>query len=188
MKIAYILFNGITWLDLIGIYDPISRLKTMKYLPDLDWDLCSFENEISDNFGLMVSPQKIKQSLEFYDIIIVPGGLGTRTLRLENDFIAWLQTAQNAKFKISICTGSLLLGAAGFLKNRKATTNFQEYETLAPYCSEVLSGRIVEDRDVITAGAVSCSLDLGLYLCKKWAGIEAMKEIRKRMDYFPSEF
>jgi transcriptional regulator GlxA family with amidase domain len=77
----------------------------------------------------------------------------------------------------------LILGAAGFLNGKKATTNYQEYETLKPYCKEVLKNRIVEDENIITAGAVSSSIDLGLYLCGKWAGENAKNEIRKRMDY-----
>ena len=183
MKLAYIIFNGITWLDLIGIYEPLSKLKSNKYLPDLDWDICSFTETAEDIFGLSIKPTKIKASLENYDAIIVPGGFGTRQLQHDPGFIKWIQTAQNAPYKISICTGSLILGAAGFLKNKKATTNYNEYEAIRPYCKEVLTDRIVEDGDVITAGAVSASIDLGLYLCNKWSGAEASEEIRKKMDY-----
>jgi transcriptional regulator GlxA family with amidase domain len=183
MKIAYIIFDGITLLDFIGIYDPISRLQSLNYLPNLTWDICSFTNSVSDNFGLEIKPTKIRESLEDYDAIIIPGGFGTRELQFDGDFIEWIKTATNTKYKISICTGSLILGAAGFLNGKKATTNYQEYETLKPYCKEVLKNRIVEDENIITAGAVSSSIDLGLYLCGKWAGENAKNEIRKRMDY-----
>jgi len=183
MKIAYITFNGITWLDFIGVYDPISRLKSLNYLPDLTWDICSYSENAKDNFGLEIKSTKIKSPLIDYDVIIIPGGHGTRHLQFDKDFITWIQTANKAAYKISICTGSLILGAAGFLKNKKATTNYQEYEALKPYCKEVLPDRIVEDNNVITAGAVSASIDLGLFLCNKWAGQEAAQEIRKRMDY-----
>src|SRR5678816_4958805 len=114
MKIAYIIFNGVTWLDLIGVYDPVSRLKSMNYIPDLTWDICSYTGNAKDNFGLEVIPHTIKQPLSGYDAIIVPGGFGTRQLLLDNDFIAWIKTAKDATYKISICTGSLILGAAGF--------------------------------------------------------------------------
>jgi transcriptional regulator GlxA family with amidase domain len=183
MKIAYIIFNKITWLDLIGIYDPLSRLQSMGYMPNLSWDVCSFTSSVSDNFGLKIVPDKIQNSLAEYEAIIVPGGHGTRHLQYDDAFIEWIRTAAHAKYKISICTGSLLLGAAGFLANRKATTNYNEYENLKQYCREVSEDRIVEDGDVITAGAVSASLDLGLYLCQKWAGPDAQNEIRKKMDY-----
>ena len=183
MKLAYIIFNGITWLDLIGVYDAVSRLKSMNYLPDLSWDICSSTTTAKDNFGLEIITSQINQSLAGYDAIIVPGGHGTRHLQFDEIFINWMKSANANSYKISICTGSLLLGAAGFLKDKKATCNFLEYETLRPYCKEVLTDRIVEDDNIITAGAVSASLDLGLFLCRKWAGETAAAEIRKRMDY-----
>lgn len=183
MKIAYIIFNGITWLDFIGIYDPISRLKALKYIPDLEWDVCAYTESVTDNFGLEILPQKVENDLSKYDVIIVPGGFGTRELQRSEGFISWLKSAQGVKTKASICTGSLLLGAAGFLMDKKATTNYQSYLELEPYCGEVLQERIVEDDGVITAGAVSSSLDLGLFLCRKWAGEIAAQEIRKKMDY-----
>jgi cyclohexyl-isocyanide hydratase len=80
------------------------------------------------------------------------------------------------------------LGSAGFLKNKTATTNFNEYKTLENYCDDVVKYRIVDDGNVITAGAVASSLDLGLYLCEKLVGSEKTKEIRKSMDYIPSQF
>jgi transcriptional regulator GlxA family with amidase domain len=172
MKLAYIIFDGITWLDFIGCY-----------LPDLSWDICGFSEKNRDLFGLEVKPTAVRNSLSDYDAIIVPGGKGTRELRSDPDFIAWLKTAAGVPYKISICTGSLLLGAAGFLNNKTATTNFQEYETLRPYCREVLEHRIVDDNNTITAGAVTASIDLGLYLCRKWAGEEAAETIRKKIDY-----
>jgi len=183
MKLAYIIFDGITWLDFIGVYEPISKLKSNNYLPDLEWDICSNTATASDLFGLSVTAGKTNEPLDKYDVIIVPGGIGTRKLQYDEPFLDWIRTAKNATWKVSICTGSLLLGGAGFLKGRKATTNFQEYEALKPYCAQVLPNRIVEDGDVITAGAVSSSIDLGLYLCHKWAGAEASDTIRRKMDY-----
>src|SRR5665213_169925 len=91
MKIAYIIFDKITWLDFIGIYDPISRLKSMNYLPDLTWDICSFTNSVADNFGLEVKPNKIQNSLSDYDALIIPGGLGTRQLTSNDEFLNWIK-------------------------------------------------------------------------------------------------
>ncbi len=182
-RIAYIIFDGITWLDFFGIYDPLSRLKSMNFLPDLSWDICAYTDTATDNFDLQVKPHKVQNSLADYDVIIVPGGFGTRALRYDQDFLNWIKTSDKVPLKASICTGSLLLGAAGFLKGKTATTNFNEYKTLKPYCQRVAMNRIVEDNGIITAGAVSASIDLGLYLCEKWAGKEAVTEIRTRMNY-----
>lgn len=183
MRIAFIIFDGITWLDFIGVYDPITRLKSLGYMPDLSWDICSFTNKVADNFGLEIKPDKVRNPLNIYDAIIIPGGFGTRKLQFETDFINWIKTSETSQYKISVCTGSLILGAAGFLTNKMATTNYLEYETLKQYCKEVVKERIVEDENTITAGAVSASIDLGLYLCEKWAGKQAMNEIKIRMDY-----
>lgn len=183
MKIAYIIFDGITWLDLIGFYDPISRLKSMGYLNDLEWDFCSKAKVASDHFGLSMVATKVNESLEGFDVLVIPGGYGTRQLVRDKEFLDWIRTASSARYKISICTGSLILGAAGFLKGHKATTHFAEYETLKQYCGEVVEERIVEDNNIITAGAVTSGIDLGLFLCEKWSGSETATIIRGRMDY-----
>ena len=183
MKIAYILYNGITTLDFIGIYDPVSRLWSMGFLPDLSWQLCALQPSIKDHFGLEMAMDAIRPDLGGHDAIVVPGGFGSRALQADGDFIEWLQTAGKDTLKVSICTGSLLLGAAGFLKGKRATSHFAEYRQLETYAKEVLQERIVEDHDLITAGAVAASLDLGLYLCEKWAGRQAMEEIAKSMNY-----
>lgn len=183
MKIAFVVFNGITWLDFMGIYDPVTRLKSLKYIPDLSWDICSYSGSATDNFGLEIKGNKVRPSLQNYDVVIIPGGFGTRRLQYDHDFINWIKTSYEVPLKVSICTGSLILGAAGFLKGKKATTNFQVYEALKPYCDEVTAERVVEDDHVITSGAVSSSIDVGLYLCNKWAGKEAEAEIKKKMGY-----
>ena len=135
---------------------------------------------MKDNLGLEIKPTKIKNSLSNYDAIIIPGGLGTRQLQTNDDFINWIKTAVNIQYKISICTGDC---AAGFLVDKKATTHFENYDSLKQYCKQVLTDRVVEDGNIITAGAVSSSIDLGLYLCKKWAGQNAANEIKTRMNY-----
>ena len=187
MKIAYIVFNGVTWLDFIGVYDAVSRLKSMGYVKDLSWDICSYTETAADNFDLKIIPDLVRPPLNNYNAIIVPGGHGTRTLINDADFLNWISTAKDVEYKMSVCTGSLLLGAAGFLRTKKATTNFLEYETLRQYCAEVLPDRLVIDGNIITAGAVSSSLDLGLYLCEKWAGTKAREAIQERMDYHPQK-
>ncbi len=183
MKIAFIVFDGITWLDIIGVYDPITRLKSLGYMPDLSWDICSYKHEVSDNYGLRMVTNRIKPNLAEYDAVIIPGGLGARRLQFDEDFVDWIRTSLRVKYKISVCTGALILGAAGYLRHKKATTHFLELNALRPYCNNVVQERVVEDGTVITSGGVSASIDLGLYLCEKWAGKEAAIKIRDRIDY-----
>jgi cyclohexyl-isocyanide hydratase len=183
LKVAFIVFNDLTLLDFAGVYDTITRLKTLKFKNDLSWDICAMTDMVRDKLGFKIIPDKVRNDLGKYDAIIVPGGMGTRSLQNDSEFIEWIKTAQNIQYKISICTGGLLLGAAGFLKGKRATTNYLEYDTLRQYCSEVVEERIVEDGDVITSGAVTSSIDLGLYLCEKWASKEAKEKIREVIDY-----
>ncbi|WP_273444608.1 DJ-1/PfpI family protein [Neolewinella agarilytica] len=183
MKVAYILFDGITLLDFIGIYDPLCRLRAQHHLPDFSWDLCAMTPSIQDSFGLEITVDLVAPDLSAYDMIIVPGGFGTRSLQTDSAFLQWLATAEEVPKKASICSGALLLGAAGFLKGHRATTHFNEYETLAPFCREVVRERIVDDGAVITAGAVASSLDLGLYLCRQIVGKQTAEAIRKSMNY-----
>lgn len=183
MKIAFIIYEGMTALDFIGAYDPITRLKTMGFLKDLEWEICSFSQEVKDSNGLRFIPTSVGESLKDYDIVIVPGGFGSRQLMNDIDFIQWLRTAEPCKLKISVCTGALLLGVAGFLKGKKATTHPDAFKELKRFCSEVVNKRIVDEGDVITARGVTSSIDLGLYLCEKLAGGKAKEKIRKQMDY-----
>jgi imidazoleglycerol-phosphate dehydratase len=186
MKVAFIIFNGMTALDFVGIYDPVTRLKTMNFIPDLEWDLCALTSEVVDGSGLAVKPTQVGGSLAGYDLVIVPGGFATRELLQTTAFMDWFKTMAAVPLKASVCTGSLLLGAAGYLKDKRATTHHQQYELLRPYCREVLPDRIVDEGGVITAGGVTSALELGLYLCEKFAGSDAEKKIRRQMDYpFP---
>lgn len=121
----------------------------------MTWDICPFTNKASDNFGLEIKPEKFKKSLADYDTIIIPGGLGTRRLQYEMEFINWIKTSEDVKFEISICTGSLILGAVGFLNPKKATTNWWEYETLRPSCKKVVTDRIVDDHNVLLPAQLS---------------------------------
>ncbi|MGH7231302.1 MAG: DJ-1/PfpI family protein [Nitrospiraceae bacterium] len=92
-------------------------------MPGFEWHICALTADVADDKGLHVAPSVVRQPLADYDLIVVPGGMGTRALQRDKTFIDWLRTSEPVKLKASVCTGSLLLGAAGFLKGRRATTN-----------------------------------------------------------------
>ncbi|MGA8051617.1 MAG: DJ-1/PfpI family protein, partial [Burkholderiales bacterium] len=94
-----------------------------------------------------------------------------------------LRTAAPARLKVSACTGALLLGAAGFLRGRRATTHPSAYEELVPYCATVVRERVVDEGDVITARGVSSAIDAGLHVVQRLAGTEARERIAAQMDY-----
>lgn len=187
MKIGFVVYNGMTALDFVGVYDPLTRLKTMGFMPDLHWEICAYTSGVKDGTGLVFSPTKVKEPLDAYDMIVVPGGFASRELVHDTDFIRWLKTAEPCGLKASVCTGSLLLGAAGFLKGKRATTHPNAFEDLRRFCSSVVEERIADEGDVITAGGVTSSIDLGLYLCERSAGAEAKERIRLQMDYVHAE-
>ncbi|RCX12504.1 cyclohexyl-isocyanide hydratase [Anaerobacterium chartisolvens] len=183
MKATFIIYNGMTALDFVGIYDPITRLNTMGFLPDFVWEISAYTEEVCDNTGLYFRPSKVRENLAHYDMLVVPGGFGSRELIDDADFINWLKTAKNCSLKVSVCTGALLLGAAGFLKGKNATTHPNAYGKLKKYCKTVSRSRIVEDNGIITGGGVTAAIELGLYLCEKLADYDTRIKIQKQMDY-----
>jgi len=183
MKIGFVVFNGITFLDLIGFYDVIYRLNLFEQTKGTTWDFCGLSEEITDELGLTIKVNKIRPELSAYDLIFVPGGMGTRKLRFDEEFIGWLRQAADVRYIVSVCTGSLLIGAAGFLTGKKATTHPSAYKLLEPYCQEVMNARIVKDGNLITAGGVSTSIDLALYLVELFVNKEAVETVKKQIDY-----
>jgi cyclohexyl-isocyanide hydratase len=183
METAFVVFDRMTALDFVGVYDPLTRLKSMQLMPGFEWDVCAFAPEVADDRGLRITPALVAAPLGSYDLIVVPGGYGTRTLQHDRAFIDWLRTAQPVKLKASVCTGSLLLGAAGFLKDRRATTHPSAFAELKPYCAQVVDQRVVDEGGVVTARGVTSAIDLGLYLVERLAGAQARSRVAKQMDY-----
>jgi transcriptional regulator GlxA family with amidase domain len=186
MKAAMIVFDRMTYLDFIGFYDSVTRLKSMNIIPDFDWTICSNRKQVADDRrvpGMTMIAESVLEPLDRYDLLFAPGGMGTRELQHDRAFIDWLKTAARVKSKISVCTGALLLGAAGFLRGKRATTHPSAYKDLEPYCDKVLTDRIVDEGDVVTASGVSASIDLGLHLVQRLAGAEARSRVAKQMCY-----
>ena len=183
MKAAFIVFDRMTSLDFIGFYDPVTRLKTMKIVDEFEWRVCSATRQVVDDRGLRIEPDNVAAPLDAYDLLFVPGGFGTRNLQHDPDFIAWLKTAGSAPLKVSVCTGALLLGAAGFLRGRRATTHPNAYKELEPYCGTVVHDRVVDEGDVITARGVTSAIDAGLHVVQRIAGADARTRIAAQMDY-----
>lgn len=183
MKAALIVFDGMTALDFFGFYDPVTRLRSMALVPDFEWRLCAASHQVSDDRGARIVADRVGERLGGYDLVFVPGGFGTRALQHDRAFVAWLATAAPAGLKVSVCTGALLLGAAGFLRSRRATTHPNAYRELAPYCASVREDRLVDEGDVITARGVSASIDLGLHVVERLAGAAARERVAKQMDY-----
>jgi transcriptional regulator GlxA family with amidase domain len=183
MKAAFVVFDRMTSLDFIGFYDPVTRLKSMNIIDDFEWRLCAMTEQIVDDRGLRIGADAIAEPLSSYDMLFVPGGVGTRNLQHDMNFVDWLETAGPARLKVSVCTGALLLGAAGFLRDKRATTHPSALKELEQYCREVVHERVVDEGDTITAGGVSSAIDAGLHLVQRLAGPDARIRIAAQMDY-----
>ena len=183
MKAAFIVFDRMTSLDFVGFYDPVTRLRSMKIVDDFNWCICSPVGSVVDDRGLRIHVDAVAEPLSSYDMVFVPGGFGTRTLRDDDIFINWLKSSERVPLKVSVCTGALLLGAAGFLRGRRATTHPSAFKELEPYCERVLPDRVVDDGDIITARGVSSAIDAGLHVVERFAGVEARDRVATQMDY-----
>lgn len=183
MRAAFVIFDQMTALDFVGFYDPLTRLKSMNFMPEFEWRICSFCEDVFDPQGLRFMPDNWREPFGDFDLLVVPGGYGSRSLQHNEDYIDWLKSAAEIPLKASVCSGSLLLGAAGFLQGKTATTHPKAYPELARYCAHVSDARLVDQGDIITARGVSAALDLGLYLVEHLAGADIRSEIARQMDY-----
>lgn len=188
MNIAFIIYDGMTLLDFSGIYDPVTRLKTMAFQKDLSFDVCSFSDTVASFEGLRIIPDKIRNDLKEYDLLAIPGGNGIGELIRDVAFLTWLRDVSPGAVLAAVCGGSLLLGAAGFLNGKKASTHPSLTGYLQRFTDRVSDDRVVEDGNVITARGVTAAIDLGLYLCEKIAGPENRKQIQLQMDYEPGAY
>jgi cyclohexyl-isocyanide hydratase len=184
MRIAFVAFDRMTLLDLVGFYDAVVRLKLLGFLPDLTWEVCARAPEVRDDRELTLRATATPASLKGFDLIYLPGGFGTRGLMHDRPFLDWLATGADCPLKVSVCTGALLWGALGALKGRRATTHPNAYDLLRPLCAQVVEDqRVVDEGPVVTARGVSASIDLGLHLCRRLAGATAAEKIGQQMDY-----
>ncbi|QMV41893.1 DJ-1/PfpI family protein [Cohnella cholangitidis] len=183
MKMAFILFDGMTILDFTGFYEAVTWMGILGVKENVSWDFCSNKDRITDDRGLSIHIDRVNPDLSVYDLVFIPGGFSTRQLRYDTGFISWIRTSLEVEIKVSVCTGALILGAAGFLDGKKATTNPSAYDLLAPYCSEVVKERYVRDGNVFTGGGVSASIDLGLFLIESLTNADVAREVQKKMDY-----
>ncbi len=183
-RIAFLVFPRLTLLDLVGAYDALRRVATMSIDPGVTHRIIGTEAEIVDETGLTVKPDAVYEDLVAFDLLYVPGGLGARALVDNPRCIDYLRSWGPERPLASVCTGALLLGRAGYLKGKRATTHHRAYDLLRPYCREVATDRrIVDEGQVVTAAGVSSSLDLGLYLVEKFWGAAAREKIAAQMEY-----
>jgi putative intracellular protease/amidase len=182
MDIAIPLYDRYTALDAIGPYEVLSRLPDAKVT-----FLAGEAGEVrSDNRMLGLVADAALEDMPHPEIVVVPGGTGTRALLEDEHMLGWIRTAhESSEWTTSVCTGSLLLGAAGVLEGLQATSHWLELETLRRFGAEPTGRRVVEQGKVITAAGVSSGIDMGLVLAARIAGEEIAKAIQLSIEYDP---
>jgi putative intracellular protease/amidase len=182
MQIAIPLYDRFTALDAVGPYEVLSRL------PDSELTFVGFEvgPVRTDNERLAMHVDAVLEDIPEPDVIVVPGGWGTRALLDDERILGWIRHAhEQSRWTTSVCTGSLLLGAAGVLEGLEATSHWLELDALADYGASPTGRRVVEQGKVITAAGVSSGIDMGLTLAAKIAGDEFAKTIQLLIEYDP---
>ena len=184
LQIAFFVFPRLTMLDFIGAYDALRRVALMGIDPEVTHRIVGTESRITDETGFRFEPDSVYEDLASFDLLVVPGGGGTRKLAGDPRCIDYLRSWGFERPIASVCTGAILLGHAGHLEGLRATTHHLMVDALRPLCAEVVPGRrIVDEGRVVTAAGVSSSIDLGLYLVEKFWGAAARERIATQMEY-----
>ena len=182
MKIVVVLFDRLTALDAIGPYEVLQRLPGS----DLVFAASEPGEQRTETGRLGLTADVALSDVPEPDIIVVPGGFGTRAVAAHEPTLAWLRHAhEHATYTTSVCTGSLVLGAAGLLDGLEATTHWAELDTLGSYGAVPTQQRVVEQGRIITAAGVSSGIDMALTVVAKLAGDDMAKAIQLGIEYDP---
>jgi putative intracellular protease/amidase len=183
VKLTLVLFDGFTALDVIGGYESLARL------PGVEVEVAGPRRGIvaADTRALGLPATVALGDVKATDILYVPGGPGVAKAQADAGFLARLRALDaTSTWTVGICNGVLLLGAAGLLKGRLATTNFFAREALRQLGATVVPERFVRADKYVTGAGVSASIDTGLFLCGLIGGDAAMRAIGLGIEYFPA--
>jgi len=187
-RIGILVFPEVEELDFVGAYEVLAKTKHMweegslKVDEPLTVELIAKEQEVRCKNGLVVRAHRSIESLNEYDMIIVPGGYGISGLKEDRETLDRLARFAERKPISSVCTGAFPLAWAGVLKGRRATTHWNYKGLLKDFC-EVSDERVVVDGNVITSAGVSSSIDLGLRLLEMIYGKDVADVMAKRIEY-----
>jgi transcriptional regulator GlxA family with amidase domain len=182
MDVAIPLYDRFTALDAVGPYEVLSRI------PGADVRFVAAEpGPVRTEVGsLAITADHALADFPAPEVIVVPGGLGTRALLDGGPLRDWVRDAhETSQWTTSVCTGALLLGAAGVLDGLEATTHWLELQTLADFGARPVSRRVVEQGKVVTAAGVSAGIDMALLLAARIAGHQVAEAIQLGIEYDP---
>jgi len=180
--IAIPVYPRFTSLDAIGPYEVLSRL------PDAEVTWLAHEPGIvkTDNGMLGIEATAAFEDLPRPDVVVVPGGTGTGDHLADERFLDWIREAHaHSEWTTSVCTGSLLLGAAGVLEGLRATSHWLALDALPSFGAQPTGERVVVEGKVVTAAGVSSGIDMGLELVRRIAGEDFAKGVQLMIEYDP---
>jgi cyclohexyl-isocyanide hydratase len=181
MKIGILIFDEITQLDAMGPWEVFARIPGAQVLL-----VAKKKGPVAAQFGLTLIPHTDLRRCPRLDVLCVPGGSGVNGLLLDDAVLAFVRRqARHARYVTSVCTGSLVLGAAGLLRGRRAACHWLSLPLLAAFGAKPSSRRIVRDGKFITAGGVTSGIDFGLQLAALVAGRTEAKKIQLMIQYDP---
>jgi|LakMenEpi03Aug12_release.lakeMendotaPanAssembly.Ray.scaffolds.fasta_scaffold532787_1 transcriptional regulator GlxA family with amidase domain len=188
MKFQILIFDGFEEMDVFGVFEPLRMAGFEVKLVSLET-----KQHITGFYGTHVIPDEELDVQAIPDVLIVPGGgwitraeAGAWAEAEKGTIIRALQKFSEAKCIIaSVCAGSMLLARAGLLTNRAATTNSLLLDELRQKQVNVIQARVVDDGDIITAGGITSSLDLGVWLVQRFLGADQALEVSRKLEFEP---
>jgi transcriptional regulator GlxA family with amidase domain len=182
MDIAIVLYDRFTALDAIGPYEVLSRLPGAR----VTFLAAQAGPVLTDNGMLTLLAERSLAEISAPEIVLVPGGPGEVAARAGEEMLAWLRQAdRTSTWTTSVCTGSLILAAAGLLSGVRATSHWLALDALAALGAEPTSQRVVFDGKIVTAAGVSAGIDMALALAERIAGRDVAEAIQLGIEYDP---
>ena len=182
MQLAFLLFPGITQLDLTGPVQFLSRLPDARI--ELVWDSL---DPVPTDAGFSIMPTATFAQVPRADLLCVPGGMGVAGVINHAPALDWVrQVGAEAEWVTSVCTGALVLGAAGLLQGYRATTHWAWHDLLALFGAEPVQARTVFDRNRATGGGVTAGIDFALALIGRIAGEDLARAVQLALEYDPA--
>lgn len=181
MNFGMLLFPGLTQLDLTGPFEVFSRMPGVE--TSLIWKTMT---PVASDRGMQILPTHSFQTAPQLDLICVPGGPGQIDLMADDETLDYLrQAATNARWVTSVCTGSLVLAAAGLLDGYKATSHWSSLDQLALFGANPVANRVVHDRNRITGAGVTSGIDFALQIAQVVLGDDAARALQLQIEYDP---
>lgn len=182
MRIAFLPFPGMTQLDMTGPAQFLSRMPGAKV--DYVWKT---RDPVPTDAGFAVLPTATFGDVPSADLLCVPGGVGVADVMNDAQALGWVRSVgEKADWVTSVCTGSLILGAAGLLNGHKATTHWAWHHHLALFGAEPVKARTVIDRNRVTGGGVTAGIDFALTLIAHIHGEDLAKTLQLGLEYDPA--